>query len=196
MFKHISRNSKPKLKRFNRFVKTPQKSCKKKHGTKNHVLSSQHSRPSSKTTLRVILQALIWSAVSVELCLDFSSFESYFWCIGVTFSELCSILCVYNSQKHHCLHYTAISIVSHYHWCDHLCSISGFVSHPSKDPSAFTLWASRHPKRSPVKSLTGSIRETSDNDSARSLLHTICPLIGIKARLYNNTLSTRVHRFH
>lgn len=129
MFKHISRNSKPKLKRFNRFVKTPQKSCKKKHGTKNHVLSSQHSPPSTKTILRVILQALIWSAVSVELCLDFSSFESYFWCIGVTFSELCSILCVYNSQKHHCLHYTSISIVSHYHWCDRLCSISGFVSH-------------------------------------------------------------------
>lgn len=50
MFKHISRNSKPKLKRFNRFVKTPQKSCKKKHGTKNHVLSSQHSPPSTKTT--------------------------------------------------------------------------------------------------------------------------------------------------
>lgn len=125
MFKHICRNSKPKLKRFNRFVKTPQKSCKKKHGTKNHVLSSQHSPPSTKTTLSHLTGVDLICGISGAVL----RLESYFWCIGVTFSELCSILCVYNSQKHHCLHYTAISIVSHYLWCDRLCSVSGFVSH-------------------------------------------------------------------
>lgn len=88
MFKHICRNSKPKLKRFNRFVKTPQKSCKKKHGTKNHVLSSQHSPPSTKTTPSYLTGVDLICGISGAVL----RLESYFWCIGVTFSELCSIL--------------------------------------------------------------------------------------------------------